>query len=363
MRRPFRTFVVIAFFASAATSPAAAVQTDSVLPVCAPTFSEADWFGGTPTTRMAKVTGAPGETIGIDDVYVGRGTLSDCASQLYGTFGTNFVFLGFASPLITVSNSVIDAAGGDEQTVTISVPGATSVFWPVCYPYQGGGSVTCPDTSGPISNYGKMLSRPRAPTGFFDGLWTASWTSTTPGFQLQQVGTPCAFSATSCTYTVRFARDLTNLPLKLGDKQVLLQLPYLIGPQNNDVKSAIPLLMVVSGGGAQPAPNQDPTTGPATSGGGPSAAGGTPEPPVTKPATVTRCVVPTVRGQTLAQAKRRLTAAHCRTGTITQRSSRTVKKGRVISASLTAGLQRATGTKVALVVSRGAPAKRAAKRR
>jgi hypothetical protein len=65
------------------------------------------------------------------------------------------------------------------------------------------------------------------------------------------------------------------------------------------------------------------------------------------------CVVPKVKGKLLATAKRRIVAAHCRTGTISRARSRTVAKGRVISQRPKAGKKLASRSKVNLVVSRG----------
>jgi titin len=66
-----------------------------------------------------------------------------------------------------------------------------------------------------------------------------------------------------------------------------------------------------------------------------------------------RCVVPNVKRKPLATAKRRIAAAHCRTGTVTKASSKTVPKGSVISQKPPAGKKLAAGSKVRLVVSRG----------
>jgi len=65
------------------------------------------------------------------------------------------------------------------------------------------------------------------------------------------------------------------------------------------------------------------------------------------------CTVPKVIRKTLATAKRRIAAAHCRTGRVTRAKSKTVAKGRVISQRPRAGRKLASGTKVNLVVSRG----------
>jgi hypothetical protein len=66
-----------------------------------------------------------------------------------------------------------------------------------------------------------------------------------------------------------------------------------------------------------------------------------------------RCVVPKVKRKPLASAKRRIAAAHCRTGKVTKAKSKTVPKGRVISQKPPAGKKLAAGSKVKLVVSRG----------
>ena len=72
------------------------------------------------------------------------------------------------------------------------------------------------------------------------------------------------------------------------------------------------------------------------------------------------CVVPNVKGKTLAAAKRKLTAAHCKVGKTTKAKSKTVKKGNVISQSPKAGkklatrARRSTSSSAAGSVRRGA---------
>jgi hypothetical protein len=83
-----------------------------------------------------------------------------------------------------------------------------------------------------------------------------------------------------------------------------------------------------------------------------------PSPPPPSPPPPPACVVPAVRGQTLATARTNFATAHCSAGAITRRYSRTVRIGRVISQGVAAGTQLADGAAVALVVSKGrAPAK------
>lgn len=64
--------------------------------------------------------------------------------------------------------------------------------------------------------------------------------------------------------------------------------------------------------------------------------------------------VPRLAGRTLAAARRALRAVGLRVGTVRYRRSGAVRRGRVISQSPRAGLTRPKGTKVGLVVSRGA---------
>ena len=65
------------------------------------------------------------------------------------------------------------------------------------------------------------------------------------------------------------------------------------------------------------------------------------------------CIVPNVKRKPLATAKRRIVAAHCRTGRVRNAKSTTVRKGRVISQRPRAGEKLVRGSKVNLVVSRG----------
>jgi PASTA domain len=78
------------------------------------------------------------------------------------------------------------------------------------------------------------------------------------------------------------------------------------------------------------------------------------ERPPPPPTAATRCVVPALRGKTLARARALLSARHCRLGRIRRSYSR-VKKGRVVSQAKRPGLRLPRGAKVSLVVSRGRP--------
>ncbi len=66
-----------------------------------------------------------------------------------------------------------------------------------------------------------------------------------------------------------------------------------------------------------------------------------------------RCVVPKVKGKTLANAKRAIKKAHCSVGRVKQSFSRKIGKGRVSAQQPKPGTTRPAGAKVNLVVSKG----------
>jgi glucose/arabinose dehydrogenase/PKD repeat protein len=85
-----------------------------------------------------------------------------------------------------------------------------------------------------------------------------------------------------------------------------------------------------------------------------------PPPPSTPPPTlpqpprpVVRCVVPALKGRTLAAARRAIVASKCTVGRVSRAYSRTVRSGRVVSQAPRPRLRLRRGTKVHLVVSRG----------
>jgi Ca2+-binding RTX toxin-like protein len=74
-----------------------------------------------------------------------------------------------------------------------------------------------------------------------------------------------------------------------------------------------------------------------------------PPPPVTQ----VRCLVPNVKGKTLAQARRLLALRRCALGRVTKAYSGKVRKGRVISQTPLAGRRLPRGTRVHVKISRG----------
>ena len=79
-----------------------------------------------------------------------------------------------------------------------------------------------------------------------------------------------------------------------------------------------------------------------------------PPPAVLPPPRVVRCVVPNVKGKTVAKAKAALKRRRCVAGKVKQAFSDKVKKGRVMAQSKRPGTRHRRGTKVNLTVSKGA---------
>ena len=71
------------------------------------------------------------------------------------------------------------------------------------------------------------------------------------------------------------------------------------------------------------------------------------------PAAARHCVVPKLKGKTLAASKRALRTAHCKLGKVTRRHSRSVRKGRVIAQRPKPGTRKEVGGAVAITLSRG----------
>jgi hypothetical protein len=65
------------------------------------------------------------------------------------------------------------------------------------------------------------------------------------------------------------------------------------------------------------------------------------------------CLVPVLKGRTLARARRALTAAHCRLAAVKRGYSPRVRPGRVVSQAPAAGTKLRNGGRVSVVISRG----------
>jgi beta-lactam-binding protein with PASTA domain len=66
-----------------------------------------------------------------------------------------------------------------------------------------------------------------------------------------------------------------------------------------------------------------------------------------------RCVVPNLKGKTVAQARRLLAAGRCALGRVTRAHSRLARAGRIVKQSRRPGARLPRGSKVSVVVSRG----------
>ncbi len=79
----------------------------------------------------------------------------------------------------------------------------------------------------------------------------------------------------------------------------------------------------------------------------------TPAAPVTtKPAQTTYCIVPSLRGRTLADAKSALAAAHCRVGRIQRTTAKAKLRNKVVKQKVQPGVIARQGTRIALVLGR-----------
>lgn len=210
---------------------------------------------------------------------------------------------------VSAAPDTIDAAGGDGQTVTLKVPGATTGYmdqaaratWGSCFPGTTYAPGFCDPTLfrfGPgqfVQAGGQMLYRFRDETGTFRGPWTLSYGKLSPGFKLEHTSplTVCDKSAEECQYQVVFQRDTLNKPDVNRDVQVLLLLTVHEGvyPDDQWVDAAVPMLVIQSGGGDASGQGNGgggggtPSAGPPTAGGGPGTPIATPPPaPVARPA-------------------------------------------------------------------------------
>jgi uncharacterized membrane protein YgcG len=377
---------------------------EGLLPICAPVTSADPAWNLNESHWQSYIS--ENTSVGIADQYVGMGLANDCAYQSYVTSeliceGQNchrsdileyhpFV-PGHAFP------DTFDAADGDHQRVTITMPGTApepntsspGVAWGACFPgfkwhepmvltgcdpngwqYNPDENTSIPGTTDSFpAQGGAMIYRPFSPGGIFTGPWTASFGDASPGFHLQHLGAPCTTTDTSCEYELDFTRDPTGQLQVTQDMQVVLQLPATkIGAEGPIYATvAIPMMVIQTGGNGSPGGGSG--SGPGGSGGGSGAGpggsgggagGGGATALVTKPAVT--CTVPKVAKLTPAKAKSALAAAHCKAGGADHAWSAAVKKGLVIAADPPTGSKVATTKPVDLTISRGRKPKKAAHR-
>jgi hypothetical protein len=264
---------------------------EGLLPICAPTtFADPAW---NPKESDWHDHVSENTSVGITDQYVGMGLAQNCAFQSYydselicdgeGNCHQSDVpvyhpfVAGYAFP------DTFDAADGDHQRVTITMPGTTpypgssspGVSWGACFPgfkwheplvltgcdpngweYNSEENTSLPGTTDSFpAQGGAMMYRPRSVGGNFTGPWTASFGDASPGFHLQHTGAaPCTTTATSCEYELDFTRDPTGQLQVTQDMQVVLELPATkVGAEGPITASvAIPMLVIQTGGEGKP---------------------------------------------------------------------------------------------------------------
>ncbi|HEX6713053.1 MAG TPA: PASTA domain-containing protein, partial [Thermoleophilaceae bacterium] len=125
-----------------------------------------------------------------------------------------------------------------------------------------------------------------------------------------------------------------DVPLSEGSNRILVSVANDIGVVTNAVVN------VTRPGPAAPAAAA-PESAPSTA-------------PVAVAARPVRCVVPKLRGKTLAKAKGLLKKAHCRLGKVARKASTSVKPGRVVKTRLKAGSRHRAGTRVRVTIAKKA---------
>jgi hypothetical protein len=314
------TLAALGLLAAALASPTAraADAEHGVLPICNPTTSadpawdvDAFFSGDRDPEYVTEDTQDPAAAW-----TTVMGLANNCAYQSYFTSELicddmnnchrSDVQDFHALPVAAVFPDTIDAAGGDDQVVKITVPGTTpaadgvtpGVGWAACYPgatwYQEVSVTGCdpdgwqyignpnPYYTGTTDSFpmreGDMVYRPRSPGGNFTGPWVASWGKASPGFHLQHVGSdPCTTDDATCKFRVVFNRDPTGQLQVTQDMQVLVQVEatYATGEGSVGSMLAIPMLVIQTGGNGRPGDGGDGGSGDGGgSGGGGSGSGG-----------------------------------------------------------------------------------------
>jgi Glucodextranase, domain B/PASTA domain len=124
----------------------------------------------------------------------------------------------------------------------------------------------------------------------------------------------------------------TDVPLSEGDNRILVSVDNVLGVVTSEtVHVTRPAAPPVA---ATPAPTSS-----------------TPVVPAVAPKPV-RCIVPKLRGKSLAKSKRLLKRAHCRLGKVSRKANARVKPGRVIKTRFKAGTRHRAGTRIRVTIAK-----------
>src|SRR5262249_9762442 len=86
--------------------------------------------------------------------------------------------------------------------------------------------------------------------------------------------------------------------------------------------------------------------------GGTTPGGTTPGGGTTKTTNKSQCVVPSLKGKTVTQAKKALSKAHCKLGKVSRKKVKKAKKGRITAQAVKARTKRIANTKISVTVAR-----------
>jgi hypothetical protein len=240
MRIALLAALLTAFFAGQAAERAQANVNLGVLPLC--TTSSFD-FATVSNPPYAWKSQIDGNTALMGDP-VGPGVANNCAAQLktrientctspdYCPHGTGYDLLSTA----TAFPNTVAASGGDNQHVTISIPGVDKRGWASCLPMAGATHAFCPGAaSGEANDVGKIYYRFKDDDGNYTSRFTISAGDTNPGFRIQRVNqaaNACANTSPECTYEIYWKRGTGGGALQSIDAQIVMELPitYSSGP-------------------------------------------------------------------------------------------------------------------------------------